>query len=86
MIHFNFSQFLYDKRKSLADLSKETNLSLPSLSYMNNRGTVKPSVLAKFETHFGDLTKYIKKNVPVKQHVYIGKYTKKKYFPKTKKL
>jgi hypothetical protein len=62
MIRFNFKLFLDKNRKSLADLSRETQASLPSLSIMRKRGTIKPSFLAVLESQFGDCTTYILNN------------------------
>ncbi|MBS3945282.1 MAG: hypothetical protein KGZ42_07285 [Melioribacter sp.] len=61
MITFDFNQLLFDKRKSVSDISKLLRTPFKSISVMIERGTIKPSFLALLETHFGDCSKYVKK-------------------------
>jgi DNA-binding Xre family transcriptional regulator len=61
MITFNFTLFLFEKRKSVNDLAKHLRIPRKSIDVMLERGTVKPSFLATLETNFGDCSKYIKK-------------------------
>jgi len=62
MISFDFNQLLLEQRKSPSDMAKLLRMPLRSITFMIDRGTVKPSFISILETHFGDCSKYIIKS------------------------
>ena len=58
-IPFNLTEFLFDKRLTIKELSVITGITRTGIWQMSKRGTVKMSFLRKLESFFGDCSKYM---------------------------
>lgn len=58
-IPFNLTEFLFDKRLTINELSVITGNTRTGIWQMSKRGTVKMSFLRKLESSFGDCSKYM---------------------------
>ncbi len=62
MLKFKFNDFLLDNRISAADLARQIKVHYFSVWKMVERGSIKPSFLAKLETLYASASEYLTPN------------------------
>ena len=59
MIPIQFTQFLFSKRLSIAEVQKKTGIVLQTIYNIKRRGSIKPQALKVLEKHYPTIKNYL---------------------------